>query len=47
LGVRAFSSGSTLAAPDFLASFVLRDRSHIKCQFGGNAGSLRLWLSYQ
>src|SRR5882757_1227375 len=40
-GVRAFSSGSTLALPGFRASFVLRDRGHIKCQFGGVAGSLR------
>jgi hypothetical protein len=47
LGVRAFSSGSTLASPDFRASFVLRDRGHIKCQLRGAVGSLRPAPSYQ
>ena len=31
--IEIFSSDSTLASPGFRASFVLRDRGHIKAQF--------------
>ena len=45
-GVRAFSSGSSLASPGFRASFVLRDPGHSKGESPARFDRYRQTVSY-